>query len=63
MENKELIFDENTDKLIENADLTKEPPVEEPYRQYWFIKKARELVKAKAEELGRPLTASTVTFG
>lgn len=63
MENKELIFDENTDKLIENADLTKEPPVEEPYRQYWFIKKARELVKAKSEELGRPLTASTVTFG
>ena len=45
MENKELIFNSNIDKLIESADLTKEAPTEEPYRQYWFMKKARELVK------------------
>ena len=30
MENKELIFDSNIDKLIESADLTKEAPTEEP---------------------------------
>lgn len=63
MENKELIFNSNIDKLIESADLTKEAPTEEPYRQYWFMKKARELVKAKSEELGRPLIACTKTFG
>ena len=32
-------------------------------RQYWFMKKARELVKEQSEKLGRPLTACTTTFG
>ena len=44
-------------------DLTKEPPIKEPERQYWFMKKARQLVQEKEKELGRPLTACTVTFG
>ena len=44
-------------------DLTQEPPVKEPERQYWFMKKARQLVRERSEELGRPLTACTVTFG
>ena len=44
-------------------DLTKEPPVKEPERQYWFMKKAHQLVQEKEKELGRPLTACTVTFG
>lgn len=42
---------------------TQEPPVTEPARQYYFIKKAREIVKKKSEELGRQLTAAAVTFG
>ena len=44
-------------------DLTQEPPVKEPERQYWFMKKARQLVQEKEQVLGRPLTACTVTFG
>ena len=44
-------------------ELTKEPPIKEPERQYWFMKKARQLVQEKEKELGRPLTACTVTFG
>lgn len=63
MENKELIFDSNIDKLIESADLTKEAPTEEPYRQYWFMKKARQLVNEKSKELNRDLTFCVNTFG
>ncbi len=50
-------------KRIEAQDLTKEPPTEEPDRQYYFIKKCREIVKKKSEELGRPLTCSLTSFG
>ena len=63
MENKETIFNTEIDKLIDSMDLTKEPPVKEPERQYWFMKKAHQLVQEKEKELGRPLTACTVTFG
>lgn len=50
-------------KRIEAQDLTKEPPTEEPDRQYYFMKKCREIVKKKSEELGRPLTCSLTSFG
>ena len=63
MENKETVFNTEIDKLIDSMDLTKEPPVKEPERQYWFMKKARQLVQEKEKELGRPLRACTVTFG
>lgn len=63
MDNHEMVFNTEIDKLIDSMDLTKEPPVKEPERQYWFMKKARQLVQEKEEELGRPLTACTVTFG
>ena len=48
---------------IERQDLTLPPPEEEPHRQYYFIKKCREIVKRKSEELGRPLTTCSMTFG
>lgn len=38
-------------------------PVSEPERQYYFIEKAKQYVKAKEEELGRPVTANITTFG
>ena len=44
-------------------DLSQPAPETEPMRQYWFMKKARELVKEQSEKLGRPLTACTTTFG
>lgn len=50
-------------QLIENIDLTKEAPVAEPERQYYYIKKARTYVKKISEEIGRPLTFCVTTFG
>ncbi|MGN0331189.1 MAG: tRNA (N6-isopentenyl adenosine(37)-C2)-methylthiotransferase MiaB [Kineothrix sp.] len=43
--------------------LTGEAPAEEPRRQYYFIAKARRYVKEQSEKLGRPLTATVITFG
>lgn len=43
--------------------LTKEAPLEEPARQYYYIAKAGEYLKRQAEELGRPLTFCVTTFG
>lgn len=54
---------EEFEKILENIDENGPEPQEEPQRQYYFIKKTRALVKKMSEELGRPLIASTVTFG
>ena len=51
------------EKYIENIDITVEAPVNEPERQYYFIKKARDYVKRTSEEIGRPLTFCVTTFG
>lgn len=53
----------NMEKKIEMMDLTKEAPVLEPERQYYYIKKAREYVKAASEQAKRPLTFCVTTFG
>ena len=39
------------------------PPEDEPARQYYFMAKCRQYVKAESERLGRPLTAAVITFG
>lgn len=57
LKNKEL------EEILEKIDLNEAPPVEEPMRQYYFMKKAQMLVKQKSEELGRPLTYHVTTFG
>ncbi len=44
-------------------DLNRPVPTTEPERQYYFIKKVQEYVKAQSEKLGRPLTANITTFG
>lgn len=44
-------------------DLTKEAPVTEPERQYYYIAKARKHVSEKAQEIGRDLTFCVTTFG
>ena len=51
------------EEILEQMDLSQPAPETEPMRQYWFMKKARELVKEQSEKLGRPLTARTTTFG
>lgn len=48
---------------LDSIDITKDAPMQEPERQYYFMAKARAYVKAKSEELGRPLTAVVNTFG
>ncbi|MFV0528093.1 MAG: tRNA (N6-isopentenyl adenosine(37)-C2)-methylthiotransferase MiaB [Lachnospiraceae bacterium] len=47
----------NWEEILGNA------PGEEPQRQYYFIEYGRQLVEAKRQETGRPLTFSVVTFG
>lgn len=51
------------ERKIENMDLALEAPVNEPERQYYYIKKARTYVKKIVEEIGRPLTFCVTTFG
>ena len=52
---------ENID--FNSIDLTQEPPVSEPERQYYFIAKCRQYVKEQEELAVHPLTADVVTFG
>ncbi len=56
-------FNDEIKEIIDGMDLNSPPPENEPYRQYWFIKKCREIVKKKSDEIGRPLSACTVTMG
>lgn len=58
-----MILDKEIVKKIEAIDLTKPAPAEEPKRQYYFLKKAKEIIREESGKLGRPLTACTTTFG
>lgn len=51
------------DKILNKIDTTSQPPTKEPERQYYFMKKCRELVKKESEKLGRPLVAKSVCMG
>lgn len=51
------------DEIIKNIDISTQAPMEEPERQYYFIRKCSEYVKQLSEKLGRPLTANVTTFG
>ncbi len=51
------------EQILESIDLNAQVPVEEPMRQYYFIKKARDFVRMKSEEIGKKLTANITTFG
>ena len=53
----------NMNEYINNVDITKEAPLTEPERQYYFIKKAREYVRTASQEAGRSLTFCVTTFG
>ena len=57
MTSKEII--NNLDKI----DIMEPVPANEPERQYYFIKKAKEIYKLKREEAGRDLTCTIKTFG
>ena len=51
------------ERQIENMDMTLEAPINEPERQYYYIKKARTYVEKVVSEIGRPLTFCVTTFG
>ena len=48
---------------FDKIDITMEPPVEEPARQYYFIAKCRRQVQGLKRELGRQPTFFIQTFG
>lgn len=49
--------------MLEQIEMTESAPGQEPARQQWFMKKARELVRQRQEEQNRPLRAMVKTFG
>ena len=58
-----MIKNEELESILEKIDLRNDAPAEEPMRQYYFIKKAREIIKEESEKLGRQITADGETFG
>ena len=50
-------------KELLTIDITKEAPVQEPDRQYYYMAKARSYVAQKSQEIGHPLTFHVTTFG
>ncbi|MDO5291815.1 MAG: tRNA (N6-isopentenyl adenosine(37)-C2)-methylthiotransferase MiaB [bacterium] len=55
---------DSIEEAINNIDLSQNPKLEEPFRQYWYIAKCRETLAKKAKELGKStLTAKIVTLG
>lgn len=48
---------------LDAVDISKPEPDFEPNRQFYFLAKAHSYIKKKSEELGRPMTCFTKTFG
>ena len=48
---------------LDLVDIDVKAPEFEPNRQFYFMAKARDYVKRKSVELGRPMTFFTQTFG
>lgn len=58
-----MIKNEELEAILNTIDLRDDAPTDEPMRQYYFIKKARQIICAESEKLGRRLTADGETFG
>ena len=56
-------INENFENLILSADLNAPAPQTEPDRQAWFLARARQIVRTRAEAAGRALTFRVETFG
>ena len=48
---------------LDKINLQTAPPAEEPQRQYYFMAKAREMIRERSNNAGRALTACIKTFG
>ena len=49
---------EEIDQMIDAIDLSMQEPEVEPYRQYYFIKKCRQMIAQLTDKLGRRPTAN-----
>lgn len=58
-----MIKNDELETIIAKIDLEGGIPADEPMRQYYFIKKAREIVDHESQKLGHRLTADGETFG
>ena len=58
-----MITTTELEKIFETIDLTQNPPAEEPQRQYYYMKKMREIAKGLEAKLGRKPTSNISTFG
>ena len=58
-----MAHDKTLEAVIDAIDVNAAVPVEEPMRQYYYIKKCRQIVEEKKASLGRKLTAAVITFG
>lgn len=52
-----------TEKNIEEIDINAPAPADDTVRQYYYIKKARQIIKEKEKACGRRLKAAVITFG
>ncbi|MCM1136620.1 MAG: tRNA (N6-isopentenyl adenosine(37)-C2)-methylthiotransferase MiaB [Clostridium sp.] len=48
---------------FDNIDITQDPPITEPERQYYFIAKCRQYVRNESKRRGSPLFSAVRTFG
>lgn len=48
---------------VDAPDLMRQPPVTEPERQYYYMALAKQQLEKEAAAIGRPMTASVITFG
>ena len=51
------------EQIISSMDVEKPAPENEPFRQYYFMERARRKLAEIAKKAGRPLTFHVVTFG
>lgn len=58
-----MIRNDELESILERIDLKSDIPADEPMRQYYFIKKAREIVDLESQKAGHRLTADEETFG
>lgn len=54
---------EELKEIFKTIDLSLAAPVEEPARQYYFMKKANLMLQEEEKRIGRKLTANAQTFG
>lgn len=60
---KDMASQEELQEWMNQVDLSKDAPLEEPFRQYYYIGKCKEIVDRQKAEAGRPLTFFVTTFG